>query len=127
MPVQEKKWDALLKRYLSLGISIERDIKERSSLGSGKGGQKAQKTANAISLLHEETGLQAASHSSRSKDLNRFLAYRILCEKLEEKLTGKKTAKIIQLEKARKQRKRRKRRSEAKKSEPTDLDTNQET
>ena len=114
MVVQEKKWSALLKRFADLHISIEKDIEEKSSLGSGKGGQKAQKTSNAITLLHVDTGLQSASHKSRSKDLNRFLAYRILCEKLEEKLLGKKSTKVLKLEKTIKQKKRRKRRRDSK-------------
>ncbi len=120
MAVQEKKWDALLKRYADLNICIEKDICEKSSLGSGKGGQKAQKTSNAILLAHSTTGLQASSHKSRSKELNRFLAYRILCEKLEEQLLGKKSKQKLLLEKAKKQKKRRKRRSAAKTKEDSD-------
>lgn len=91
-----------------LGIR-ESDLEEKFILGSGKGGQKINKTASCVQLTHPPTGLVIKCQKDRSREMNRFLARRELCRKLEEQLTGT-SREAQQAEKIRKQKQRRRRR-----------------
>jgi len=91
-----------------LGIQ-EADLEEKFILGSGRGGQKVNKTASCVQLSHRPSGIVIKCQRDRSREMNRFLAKRELCRKLEEQTTG--TSKEQQeAEKIRKQKQRRRRR-----------------
>jgi len=89
--VTKAKWDELHARMKRLGIR-EDDIIEKFILGSGKGGQKINKTASCVYLRHLPTGIEVKCQRSRSRALNRFLARRTLCDKIEDRMRKKKMA-----------------------------------
>jgi peptide chain release factor len=66
-----------------LGIK-EIDLVEKFILGSGKGGQKINKTANCVYLKHLPTGIEVKCQTSRLRTQNRCQAREELCERLEQ-------------------------------------------
>ncbi len=113
MHIRPEKLNELIKRMQQLGIKDE-DIVEKFILGSGKGGQKVNKTASCVYLKHLPTGIEVKCQLQRSRELNRFFARRLLCEKLEEKYQNIKTEKQQEIEKIRRQKKRRSRKQKQK-------------
>jgi len=112
-PISPKKLKALLDRMARLGIR-EADLTEKFIFGSGRGGQKLNKTANCVYLKHEPTGIEVKVQKTRSREMNRFFARRELCDKIEEKKEGLVSEKERKLFKLRKQKKRRSRRAKSK-------------
>ena|SRR3990167_9941197 len=111
LPTKEKQ-ETLLKKMLELGI-FEEDLVEKFIIGSGSGGQKINKTHSCVYLKHLPSGIEVKCQKERSRELNRFFARRMLCEKYEQLFLKKKSD--IQ-KKIKKQKNRRKRR--AKKTDP---------
>ncbi len=109
MGPDKKKIEDLEKKRADLGIRKE-DILEKFIKSSGRGGQKVNKTASAVFMRHEKTGISVKYGKHRSQHLNRFFALRLLVEKIQAMITGddKETEK---LEKIRKQKLRRKRKT----------------
>lgn len=89
----------------------ENDIEEKFIKGgSGKGGQKINKTNSKVQLTYIPTGLVVTSQATRSRDQNRKIARQILAAKVEEMEKGEdsRTAIVIkrkQMVKARAKRK----------------------
>lgn len=108
MPTPEKV-AALESRMAALGITAE-SLVEKFIHGSGSGGQKVNKTASCVYIKHIPTGIEVKCQAQRSRELNRFLARRELCERLEEIRDGKKSARQQAREKIRRQKRRRSRR-----------------
>ena len=96
-----------------MGIRDE-DLVEKFILGSGKGGQKVNKTSSCVYLKHIPTGIEVKCQRDRSREMNRFLARRELCEKIEEGILKEKSKRQQQMEKIRRQKRRRSRRSKEK-------------
>jgi protein subunit release factor B len=71
-------------RLAVLGTSAA-DVDERFVLGSGRGGQKIQKTSSSVWLRHRPTGVEVRCQRERSQSINRLLAWGELCAKLEER------------------------------------------
>jgi protein subunit release factor B len=109
-PVSAEKQTALEQRMLALGV-VETDLLEKFVRGSGSGGQKINKTSNCVFLKHIPSGVCIKCQLDRSRELNRFLARRELCEQLEMIRDGKASAKTQAIEKMRRQKRRRSRRS----------------
>jgi len=109
MPSPEKI-TALENRMLGLGIS-EDNFVEKFITGSGSGGQKINKTASCVYLKHLPTGIEVKCQQQRSRELNRYIARRELCERLEEIRDGKKSKRQQAHEKIRRQKRRRSRRA----------------
>lgn len=107
--VRPEKLEALRQRMLDLGIR-EEDLEEHFVKGSGKGGQKVNKTNNCVYLRHIPSGIAVKCHIDRSRELNRFLARRELCDTYEEVINGVKTARKQAIEKMRRQKRRKSRR-----------------
>ncbi|HSX38367.1 MAG TPA: peptide chain release factor-like protein [Chlamydiales bacterium] len=110
---KDSKEQELADWMKKLGIK-EADIIEKFILGSGKGGQKINKTSSCVYLKHLPTGLEVKCMRNRSRERNRLLARRQLCERLEDLLFQEKSAKQQAIEKIRRQKKRRSRRSKEK-------------
>ncbi len=108
--VSEQKRKALAEEMARLGISEDALI-EKFVLGSGKGGQKLNKTSSCVHLRDPEHELEVKVQRSRSRDMNRFLARRELCEKLKERQEGEHSKRQAAQEKIRRQKRRRSRRS----------------
>ena len=100
-----------LRRRMSACNLQERDIEESFVRSGGPGGQKTNKTATAVCLVHTPTGLSVKSQKARSQALNRFYARRRLCELLEQQHLGDKSPEALRREKIRKQKARRQRRT----------------
>jgi len=71
-------------RLLALGTRAA-DVDERFVIGSGRGGQKLQKTSSSVWLRHRPTGIEVRCQRERSQSVNRLLAWTELCAKLEER------------------------------------------
>lgn len=113
MALTKEKIDALQGRMQALGIK-EDDLIETFIQGSGKGGQKINKTSSCVQLTHIPSGIQIKCQQERSRELNRFLARRQLCDRIEEKLLGEKSKKEQEIAKIRRQKQRRSRKQKLK-------------
>ena len=111
-PVSPEKADALIARMMALGIK-EDDVSETFIRGSGSGGQKVNKTSSCVQLIHKPSGIEVKCQRDRSQAMNRFLARRELCDRLEERVKGVKAAWQQEQEKIRRQKRRRSRRQKA--------------
>ena len=109
-PAKEK---SLLERMQTLGVR-EQDIDEQFVRASGAGGQKVNKTSSCVVLHHRPTGIRVKCQQERSQALNRFLARRILLDKIEAKVRGAESAEQQEIAKIRRQKKRRSRRTKQK-------------
>ena len=92
----------------------EADIEEKFVRGSGSGGQKINKTSSCVWLLHEPTGIEVKCQASRSQALNRFLARRLLVEKIARQIEGVKSEEQKRISKIRRQKKKRSKRAKEK-------------
>ena len=109
-PLNAEKLAALEVRMAGLGLA-EADLLEKFVRGSGSGGQKINKTSSCVFLKHLPSGLCVKCQVDRSRELNRFLARRELCEQLEALRDGKASARNQAIEKLRRQKRRRSQRS----------------
>jgi protein subunit release factor B len=109
-PVSPEKTAALEQSMATLGIR-EEDLLEKFVRGSGSGGQKINKTSNCVFLKHLPTGVCIKCQIDRSREMNRFLARRELCDQLDAIRQGKAIAKTQAIEKLRRQKRPRSQRS----------------
>ena len=107
--ISQAKKQQLSLLMVKLGVK-EGDIEEKFVLGSGKGGQKLNKTSSCVYIKHVPSGIEVKCQKSRSRDSNRFLARRELCERIEERVLGEKSRKRQEIERIRRQKRRRSRR-----------------
>lgn len=112
--INKEKTDILIKKMKVLDIE-EKDLIEKFILGSGRGGQKLQKTASTVYLKHLPTGMEIKCQESRSREDNRYFARIRLCEKLQAAYGDEKTKEQLHNEKIKRQKKRRSRKSRQKK------------
>lgn len=113
MSIRKEKLDALNERMAELGIR-EEDLIEKFILGSGKGGQKINKSASCVYLKHFPTKIEVKCQQSRSRAMNRYLARKQLCEEIASKIHQEKTAKQQRIEKIKRQKKKRTKRAQEK-------------
>ena len=66
----------------------ENDLDESFVRGGGSGGQKVNKTASKVVLLHKPTNIRVSCQKTRSLEQNRKIARKLLREKLDEFLHG---------------------------------------
>ena len=111
--VRKEKEDALRKKMDSLGI-FEKDIVEKFIRSSGKGGQKVNKTSSCVYLKHLPTKMEVKCQRERSQAINRFLARRILTDKIEEMIKGKESEEQQRIAKIRRQKRKRSKRAKLK-------------
>lgn len=111
--ITAEKHEKLQKRMAGLGI-CEADLEEHFIRGSGKGGQKVNKTSSCVQLIHRPSSMEIRCQQTRSQADNRYWARRELCDRIEEKVMGEKSARKQAAEKIRRQKRRRSRRAKAK-------------
>ena len=111
--VNSFKEHALRDKMNALGI-YERDFDEQFVRSGGKGGQNVNKTSTCVYLLHRPTGLSVKCQQERSQAVNRFLARRLLVEKIAQQVLRIKTEAQQRAEKIRRQKRCRSRRAKEK-------------
>ena len=111
--VAEAKAGWLRQRMERLGLR-EEDLEENFIRSGGPGGQNVNKVATCVVLRHRPSGLEVRVQRERSQALNRFLARRILIEKLETQRLGRLSEERKRIEKIRRQKRRRSRRAKEK-------------
>jgi peptide chain release factor len=108
-PVSADKDRLLAERMQSLGVR-ENDIKEQFVRSSGAGGQNVNKVSSCVILYHQPSGIRVKCQKERSQALNRFLARRLLLDKIEAKLKGIQSAEAQKIARIRRQKRKRSRR-----------------
>ncbi len=109
--VSPEKESQLAARMARLGVR-EADLEETFVRSGGHGGQNVNKTSTCVMLRHRPSGLQVKCQASRQQGLNRFLARRLLLDKIEALQTGRVEAQRARIEKIRRQKRRRSRRAQ---------------
>ena len=104
------KLTQLAQRMAALGVR-EGDVEESFVRSGGHGGQNVNKTSTCVMLLHRPTGLRVKCQATRHQAMNRFLARRLLLDKIEEKQRGFVAAKRDEIEKIRRSKRKRSRRA----------------
>jgi len=107
---KEKALQELMRR---LGVRQE-DIEERFIRSQGPGGQNVNKVSTCVYLRHIPTGIEVRCQKERSQALNRFLARRLLLNKIESRILGRLSEERKRIEKIRRQKRRRSRRAKLK-------------
>ncbi len=105
--------EPLLIKAQQLNILPE-DVVEQFVRGSGKGGQKINKTSSCVLLKHLPTGIEVRCQKHREQSKNRLSAYKLLILKIEDQIKGKQSARAKAIFKLKKQKKRRSRKAKEK-------------
>jgi protein subunit release factor B len=101
--VRPEKKEELLARIQRLGIELS-SVQEQAVKGSGPGGQKVNKTASGVRLTYERDGVvfQVKWTRERQHSLNRFLALRELCDRVEIAVSPETSQRLKDYERIRK-------------------------
>src|ERR1035437_7653163 len=111
--VNPNKEKALYEKMARFNI-LESDIDEQFIRSGGKGGQNVNKTSTCVYLKHRPTGLEVKCQETRQQGLNRYLARKLLVQKIENMVLGNKSEERQRIEKIKRQKKRRSRRGKEK-------------
>jgi len=107
------KEEALLRKMEGLGIR-ESDLVEKFVRSGGRGGQNVNKVSTCVYLKHLPTGIEVKCQQERSQALNRYLARRILADKVERLILGRKSEEEQRIAKIRRQKRKRSKRAQEK-------------
>jgi len=111
--VSPDKEQALAARMERLGIR-EDDLVEKFIRSGGHGGQNVNKVATCVYLKHLPTGTEVKCQQERSQALNRYLARRVLADKIEAAILGKQSEEERRIAKIRRQKRKRSKRAKEK-------------
>src|SRR5215467_15742477 len=106
--VSTDKETQLAERMAALGVR-EADIEESFVRSGGHGGQNVNKTSSCVMLLHRPTGLQVKCQETRQQGLNRFVARKLLLDKIESMRRERAAKERARFEKLRRQKRPRSR------------------
>jgi protein subunit release factor B len=113
MPVSSEKERSIAARMMELGVT-ENDYEESFIRSSGPGGQKVNKSSSCVYLVHIPTGLSCKCQRERLQSLNRYLARKLLLDKIERLQKGFIAKEKETLEKIRRQKRKRSKRAKEK-------------
>ena len=112
-PVSPNTALVLQAQMQRLGVR-EADLEESFVRSGGPGGQNVNKVATCVVLRHRPSGLEVRCQQERSQALNRFLARRILLNRLEAQRLGRLSAEAARISKLRRQKRKRSKRAKEK-------------
>ncbi|MDO8649409.1 MAG: phosphotransferase [Candidatus Peregrinibacteria bacterium] len=107
----------LSEKYLTIARELKisaADIEEHFVRGSGHGGQKINKTSSCVELHYAPLNVNVRVQDQREQSRNRIAAYKLLLEKIEEKVKGDDSARGQEQHRIAKQKQRRSRKAKAK-------------
>jgi len=107
---KEKRLREIMAR---LGVK-EEDVIENFTKSRGPGGQNVNKTSTCVHLKHLPTGIEVKCSQERSQALNRYLARRLLLQKIETAILGRASREQQRIEKIRRQKRKRSKRAKLK-------------
>jgi protein subunit release factor B len=96
---------ALKERIARLAIDL-RLVEEQFIRGSGHGGQKINKTSNAVLLKYPPLGLIVRCQRERKRSLNRFIALRELVDEIEVRVSPETSERLREIARIRKRKAR---------------------
>lgn len=108
--IRPAKIAELKARIARLKIDL-RLIEEKFTKGGGKGGQKINKTANAVLLKYPPLGLIVRCQRERKRSLNRFIALRELVDEIELRVSPGTSEKLKEIDRLRKRKAGKRRRA----------------
>jgi peptide chain release factor len=111
--VSSEKESQIAQRMAELGVK-EAEIDESFVRSGGHGGQNVNKTSTCVMLFHRPTGIQVKCQATRQQGLNRFIARRLLLDKIEERQKGFVAARRAEIERIRRQKRKRSKRAKDK-------------
>jgi protein subunit release factor B len=120
----------LLKDHLPKPIPVilnENELEEKFVLGSGRGGQKINKTSSCVQLKHLPTGIIIETQRFRELSKNRKEARKLLTRKLDELWNGELSKTAQKVKKIKKSLAKRKARAQAKYGTKNDSDMKSES
>jgi protein subunit release factor B len=104
-PVSLEKADQLATRMAALGVR-EIDLEESFVRSGGHGGQNVNKVSTCVMLLHRPSGIQVKCQDTRQQGMNRFIARKLLLDKIEAQRKAKAAARQAEQELLRRQKRR---------------------
>jgi len=111
--ITPQKLADLRERIARLGIRLA-EVEEKFARGSGKGGQKINKTSNCVQLSYAPLNLHVRCQRERRRSVNRFLALRELVDQAEMILSPETSRLLAARDKIRRNKSRRRQRHEGK-------------
>ena len=96
-----------------LGI-LESDLEESFIRSGGPGGQNVNKVSTCVVLIHRPSGLTVKCQQDRSQAMNRYWARRILADRLEALIHGRKSEEAKRISKIKRQKRKRSKRAKEK-------------
>ena len=98
--ISPAKTEALKARIARLGIDLKL-VEEQFIRGSGHGGQKINKTSNAVLLKYPPLSLIVRCQRERKRSLNRFIALSELVDEIEVRISPETSDRLKQIQKIR--------------------------
>lgn len=98
--ITPQKTAELKERIARLGIDIS-VIEEKFVKGGGKGGQKINKTANAVQLYYPPLDISVRCQRERKRSVNRFLALREMIDRIEMQISPETSERLKEIERLR--------------------------
>jgi len=80
---------AVLPQPTGVNVNLrDSDLEWKATKGSGAGGQKRNKTSNAIQMIHKPSGIAVRVETERSQRRNLLMAKELIAARLEERSVG---------------------------------------